>query len=203
MSFFAMLSQRTSDPIFFLRMSFWYGAFIVLGVGTAAQALWAKRVKIWWTKRRNLSWFILGRIGVPGIPGSDIRPASERLGNVERDLKEQHKDIKDQGVDIQEIKGLLVEVNKKLGTALSISANTNLKVTANGGNTDSAPDVLQRMARKMGVWEHNGQPPISVANIVDLHDFLSAIHTEDEEVIAAYENRHETTSDAEDTAPKA
>ena len=166
------------ETIFFLRMSFWYGAFIVLGVATAIQALWAKRIKAWWIKRRNFTWFIVGRPEVPGVPGSGILPASERLGNVEHDLKEQHQDIKMQRADIQEIKGLLVDVNDKLGKSLSLAANTNLKVTANGGNTDSAPDVLQRMARKMGVWEHEGQSPIPAANVVDLHDILALIHPE-------------------------
>ena len=172
-----LLAAAKSESLFFLKMSFWYGAFIILGVGTAVQALWAKRIKAWWLKRRNFTWFIVGRPEAPGSPGSGILPASERLGNVEQDLKEQHQDIKNQGSDIIEIKGLLVDVNDKLARALTLAANTNLKVTANGGNTDSAPDTLQRIARKMGVWDHDGQPPISVANIVELHDILASIQT--------------------------
>jgi hypothetical protein len=171
-----------SAPLFFTKLHFWYGVFVALGIGTAAQTLWAKRLKKWWAKRQNFSWFILGRSEAPGVPGSAVLPASERLGNVETDLKEQHQDILNQGVDIKNIMGLLSDVNTKLGTALSIAANTNLKVTSNGGNTDSAPDVLQRIAKKLNVWDHEGEPPVSVANIVELHDVLSAVHTVEGEV---------------------
>lgn len=191
MSSSLLLAAAKSTPLFFTKMHFWYGVFIALGIFTAIQTLGIpNRIKAWLGSRKNFMLLIAGRAAVPGVT-PEVKPLANRLGDVETELLEQHQDIKDQGdyiktqgadikgqgVDIQEIKGLLTDVNEKLGTALSIAANTNLKVTANGGNTDSAPDVLQRIAKKMGVWEHEGEPPVSVANIVDLHDVLAAVHT--------------------------
>lgn len=195
-----LLAADKTSQLFFLKISFWYGAFIILGVITAFQTIWAKRLKIWWTKRRNLTWFILGRPEAPGVPGSGTPPASERLGNVESEIKSQGIEIRVQSSDIQEIKNILVDVSDKVARALNIAANTNLKVTANGGNTDSAPDILQRMAKKMGVWDHEGQPPISVANVIELHDVLSSVHPEgapDEALITPH--HHDGTESGEVT----
>lgn len=113
---------------------------------------------------------IEGRAEIPGVSPA-LPPLPDRLGGFEHDLKEARSDIRDQNKAIYEIKEMMA-------LALRISANTNLKVTANGGNTDSGPDVMQRVAKKLGVWDHEGAPPLSVANVLDLHDVLAAIHPE-------------------------
>lgn len=146
----------TNAHLFFLTPHFWEGTIAAAAAGGFfAQWVWPVLHK-GWIRRRNYMVLIEGREEIPGVAPA-VPALPDRLGTME---------------------SLLSSVADKVDLALKISANTNLKVTANGGNTDSAPDVLQRMAKKMGVWDHDGAPPISVANVIDLGDVLASVHSD-------------------------
>src|SRR5665213_2883619 len=160
--FLASLALDHSAP-FFEGPHFWEGAAAAAVVGGFFfQWVWPI-VHKGWIRRRNFMVLIEGRKEIPGVA-----PAIPALPDI---LGEFRSDIKIQGTAIADIREMIA-------LALRISANTNLKVTANGGNTDSGPDVMQRVAKKLGVWEHDRAPPISVANVIDLGDVLAAIHPE-------------------------
>jgi uncharacterized coiled-coil protein SlyX len=173
-----LLTVRHTTP-FFEGTHFWEGAAAAAVVGGFLAQWVFPPLKKWWRKRRDRNLFMDGKKAVPNV--SDvILSAAERITELDVELKSQHDEIdkhtvtlKEQSVTLRSHGNLLVQIVELLGNIDKTTMATNERVADNGGDTSSLADVVQRVAKKMKVYDISAtattNPSTGEEVVTDLH----------------------------------
>ena len=151
MSSIAILLAAHVDP-FWERLNFWEGgAAAAVALGGINQWL-IPPIRRLLKEHRNRNIFLDGREAVPNVANA-ILSASERMAEMDADVKahtatlaQQSKTLREHGASLGHIIMLLEGIDKT-------TSATNERVAENGGDTSSLADVVQRVAKKMKVYD--------------------------------------------------
>ena len=175
----SLIIAATHTAQFWTRPSFWEGAAAASVVGGAIAQWGVPPVRKRWRERRNRNLFLDGREAIPNVANA-ILSASERMNEMDKDIKghthtltEQSETLKEHGDILKQIVGLLEGI-------ATTTKTTNERVAENGGDTSSLADVMQRVARKMKVYDLSAtartDPATGEETVTELH--ASALNPE-------------------------
>ena len=120
------------------------GELLAAGVGVTAVPFSRK----WWKRRADRKAQHAFEDGLPEVPGvrEAIPKGRERTVMLERDMKFVRQSLAELSVTVESLA-------QNQGDMKAMITNLDKKITGNGGNTYDSGDVLQRVAKALGVWE--------------------------------------------------
>ena len=151
MSYIAISSIAHATP-FWERLNFWEGgAAAAVALGAINQWI-IPPIRRLFKEHRNRNIFLDGREEIPNVANA-ILSASERMTEMDTDIKahtttlaQQSRTLKEHGEFFRHIIVMLEGIDKT-------TSATNERVADNGGDTSSLADVVQRVAKKMKVYD--------------------------------------------------